>query len=492
MSQISLFMKNSLANGNGDLWDATEFLRSTWKHKTRRVGGYWSASGEYRHPKTDRLEEMFYNGLQREVIAAIGSKMIWQGYIGALALTRNGYTWTRSLANSFNAIKSLFTRIFDSLLTNGSAESGAWTAYNGATVTQSTEWVADGNYSCKIVVADTTIRGARISGSGYGLTIAANTQYDVAVSINALSGSWRVSVNRSDTDESLGFFSTRGEQGQFIASFTIPDTNTYAGTVDFRITSEASAGTIYGDFARFTPLPVAADTGWLVDANSINQFGRIEKVIVRGGLSNDAANAEIATLLAQSAWCRTLPPDQFQIGRSAAPDEKKLALTLVGYVNTLGNLTTATSGSTTLSGAISAMLAQSDVLSTGKIDTNSTDFMIENRAPVTLWRVMLDAIKAGDATGQRWFAGVLEDRKFYYQAVATEPGFFLRSSQVYYKTELSAEPFYLRPGYYQLDDMPLAVTPASGDANDELRRIFVEEVEYVAATNSVNLSQRMQ
>lgn len=489
--RLSLTLLESVQHSSGVLFNVTDRCYPTWKHSMRRIGGFWQASCDYSGLPFE-LEEMFINGILREIRAEIPGATIWQGYIAAMAYTKGALTYVRTLADTANAIKAKFTRIGDSLLSNGSAESGAWTVYNGATVTQSQTWVTDGDYSCKIVVADAAIRGARISGAGYALTISAGQEYTCLVKLQVDSGSWRVSVNRSDTDESLGAFSTRGKSGQFVASFKVPKTNTFGGTVDFRITSEASPGTIYGDGALFIESAEPSETNWNIDAVSVSEFGRIESLVVRGVMSNAAANVDVLTLLTQAAWFRTQAPDQFSIGRKENRAADKLTLYLAGYSHTLANRILKPIATDTMSNLVTTLMStQADYVSLDYADTNATSYTIENRAPITVWKALSDIGYAGDASGNLWSLGVTANRKLRYEQTPTDPQFSIRNDEIYYFNGGVADRRLVVPSYIQIDDMPIGAGVPTSNANDDPRRIFVEEVEYVPALDQLNFKRKI-
>jgi hypothetical protein len=376
------------------------------------VGGYWWGTCEYQGER-DELLEMFLEGMMREVREDVGGLVTWVGFVAEMELQLSNVRYTRSMLNLANAVKAIFTRIGDNVLTNGGAESGAWTVYNGATVTQDTTWINTGTYSCKIVVADTTIRGARINGAGYSVTIVAGTQYEIAGIVKADSGSWRISCNRADTDASLAFDSTRGATGEKQIRMVIPATNTYAGTVDLRITSEASAGTIYGDSFTFQIAPYQAQTGWAINADSIAEFGRMETALLEVAMTSAAANAKVATELKKRAWAKTLPPSEFSVAR-AESQEDKLTLTLHGYAHTIGNKYSLTVGTAAASAHVNSILAECEFVSAGSVTSNTLSFQIDNRAPIRHFQILLDIIKAGDASGNRWVGGVYGGRMFDY------------------------------------------------------------------------------
>jgi len=474
MNFVSLSLYNSVKHNNTFLADVTSRCWPTWHHTKRRIGGDWTASSDYEGDRYD-LDDMFLNGLMREVRLTYGGLYLWGGFIGAMTYVRDGVMWTRTLADRANAVKSIYTRIGDNMLSNGGAESGAWTVLNGATVTQSTTWVSQGNYSCSIVVADTTVRGAIIET----ITVAAETLYLARVSLHVISGSWRVAINRTDNDQPLAKGSTRGAVGDIVITMQIEASSLYAGTANFQITSEGAAGTVYGDAAVVQAGPARAETDWKTDTVSISEYGRLERVLLKAGMSNAAANAEAQTVLADSAWPRSVPPDQFTIGKFDTPD--RLSLSLFGYIFTLKFRYSTIVGTSAMSTHIAAVTAQqSDYLSAGAIEENLTDYQIDDRAPFTLWTVMTQIALAGDASGNRWSLGVDAKRHVNYGLTSTEVAYHLRRGLLYNVSSSEYEPYLVEPGWAQLDDVPTGPESLTTNANDVARRIYLEECEFIA------------
>jgi hypothetical protein len=489
MINWSAALYNSIKRGSTQLWNITDRIAPTWRRSTRSIGGYWLGTCEYAGTRDDLLE-MFEEGMMREVREDVGGMLTWQGFIAEQQLTLDGVTYIRSMVDQANAIKCLYTRIGDNLLSNGGAESGAWTVCTGiggttgaATVTQSATWINTGSYSCSIV-SPTGIEGARISGAGYAITITANTAYEITGVVNVVSGSWRISCNRGDTDASLCFDSTRSLIGERSIKMNIPATNTYAGTVDLRITSEASAGTIYGDSFVFNIAPFQSQTGWVTDANSIAEYGRMELATLEVAMSSAAANAKAATLLKKLAWPKALPPNEFTtIGAeltadSANPSQDKLSLTLHGYVHTLQNLYTLQANTAAANVHVSAIVNEAEFVEPGSIDANAMSYLIDSRGPLRAWQTLMDITQAGDASGNRWVCGVSSGRLFDYGLADNVIAYRYRGGKFYNSAGGELEPWFAEPGHLlYLDDMPVGPTQISGNVEDDPHVMFVSEVE---------------
>lgn len=482
----SATLYNSIKRGNAPLWSVTSRIRDTWRRSTRAIGGYWLGTCEY-HGTRDDLLEMYLEGMAREIRENVGGLITWQGYIAEMRLTLQGVTYIRSMVDMANAAKLLYTRIGDDLLSNGGAESGAWTVFDGATVTQSTAWVNTGLYSCKIVVADTTIRGASISGAGYSIVIAANTAYEITGVVKVDSGSWRISVNRADTDDSLCDDSTSGATGERTVKMTIPATNTYAGTVDLRITSEAAAGTIYGDSFYFGIAPFQAQTGWATDTNSAAEYGRIELASLEIAMSSAAANAKAATIVKKQAWPKSLPPNEFTlIGNELTGDTgDKLELTVHGYVHTLANKYCLATGTAAASAHVRRIITESEFITAGSINSNTLSYLIDTRGPIKHWQALMDITNAGDASGNRWVCGVGAGRAFDYMAADNVIAYRYRGGRFYNSAGGELEPWFAEPGHLlYLDDAPVGPGQISGVLEDDPHIVFVSEIEMGPPTDT--------
>jgi hypothetical protein len=476
---LSLKLYNPVKRGGQYIRNITDRC-SDWRHVTRRIGGWWTATTPYIGSR-EELDELFFDGLMCEVRAARDGFDVWQGFLGGMTYIRDGVTWVQSMSRVANAVKGLYTRIGDNLLTNGGAESGAWSVVNGATVTQSTEWINEGNYSCKIVVNDTAIRGADVQAS---LTIAAAVAYEATIKLNVVSGSWRIAINRTDTDEPLAFYSTGGQVGDITATLTIDDTNAYAGTVRFRITSEASVGTLYGDSARLAIASAAAETDWKIDTPSTTAHGRIDEIMLLPGMSYAAANAAVLTRLNDGAWPTTEPKsDLSTLPITGAQDS--LMASFFGYSYTLRWRMIEPLATASMSSLVAAIVGQqSDYLAAGIIDDNPTAYQIDQRAPISLWKYASEIARAGDAAGARWALGVYNDRKLHYRPVSDDIIYRVQGGVISSAAGGAYEPHLAAPGWAEIEDAPASTANLSGRDNYITRRTYVEEVEYSAATDS--------
>lgn len=473
--ELWLGLYSSVTRGNGYLRNATRKMRN-WRRSIRRRGGFWMATAEYAGGEHELLD-LFLGGLMNEVREVYGGAITWQGVIVEMELALAGLRWQRSIFEVYNAARSIYSSIGNNLLTNGGGESGVWTAYGApTTLEQSAAWRTEGVYSIHIV----TGAGARGADIQQNAAINARTPYDARVSARIVSGVWMLSVVRADTGEALADTQT-SEVGEEVLRCSVNDSNEFAGNVHIRVESVDATGEAYFDAAVFQRGPVRAETSWYEDLTSIVEFGRVEEILLRAGMTTDAATAEVQTLVATHAWPRSLPPgDLSTLERELqrAPDAT-LELTLAGYWATLNFLHTTASGTDDASNHVNALAGQAEFVTPGIVQSNTLPFQIDDRAPVRIGDVLGEIADAGDAGGNLWHAGVYEGRQLHYGMVEDELSYRYRAGRLFGAAGGVTQPWLVRPGWVHLDDAPVGRF-AGGGENDDVRRVFAEEVEFEA------------
>lgn len=485
MSLVSLNLYDPLLYGNGPLGNYTALFEKTWRRSIRRRGGFYLGTVELTQEDLTRAEmdEFFRYRLMAEIREVGGGQETWRGALMKMEYQRGPQLMTIDMTRLSNAVRVLYTRIFPNLLTNGSGESSAWTVCTGvggttgaATVTQSTTWHTDGDYSIKIV-SPSAIEGAWVQQI---TTIVANQAYVITGNLNVVSGSWRVSCNRLDDDQSLCFFSTRGGgAGDYTVNMLIPATNTYAGNVDLRITSEAIAGTIYADGFNFSIAPIPnVQTGWYSDTQSIAVYGRKETTLLEIGKTTAAANAEAQSYLNRWGWPHPFPPNNYTTREEGQTASDRLTLTFAGYWAMLNwrNVPLSISSSTSSTLIQSLVNLQSTYVVNGSIETNATSYKIDNRGTLLAGDTIKDICGDGKAGGQLYEVGVYENRLFRYLSVPAELTYHLRGGDLYSVSDSLYEPWLARPGYALWQDLPLGPGTLA-NAQDDPRWAYLEEVE---------------
>ncbi len=483
---ISLNLYDPLLVGNGPVGNYTVPFGATWRRSIARLGGFkiGSVALTANELTADEMGEFFRYGLLRELREVAGGQLTWQGLVTHMEWTHGGDVYIADIEPLVNARRALYRRLYDNLLTNGSAESGAWAAYNGATVTQSTEWIADGSYSCKVVVADAVQRGAIIQSN---IAILSGIAYTFSARLHVLSGTWTIAIRRSDNDSLLVNFKTSGAVGDVVANLTIPATNTYEGNVYIliRTSSGSTAGTCYFDAAIFKAADTPSDTGWQTDTQSLAIHGRKEWIDLWGGMSYEAATARVASDLALSAWPQ---PDVSASGSTRQiavdPKEDKLSIVFGGYWITLNWIYTRLIGSAPASTLVTTLAGyQSEYIVPGSVASNTLNYTIEDSSPLRCGDVLKEIAESGDAAGNRWAIGVYADRKLHYGMITPELSYHLRGGHLLQVAGGDMEPWLAQPGWARVDDLPIG--PGSiGQAQNDPRWRYLEEIEMMPPDNA--------
>lgn len=475
-----LTLYDSVKHGQAALGDVTWRMWPSWRHRIRRVGGYWTGESDFLGTR-DEMQEMFLEGMMREVQETLGSSLLWQGFAGEMELTLDGVTYRRSWTEIANRVKVIYTHIGDNQLTNGSAESGVWADINTPTTNeQSTDWVTDGTYSEHIVTDDVN-DGAFI---GSGIVIAAEKYYECRVSINVVSGTWVLDIAREDTWAILAQ-ATVTATGQYTLRASVGESNTYAGNVSARIYCTSASGEIYADGAVFQDGAVRAETSWYEDTASQAEYGVMELAVLRAGMSDASANGLAYTTLTERAWPRTRMPEDLGTFASEEMMEDNLHITWFGYVFTTRNVYTTVTGTDDCDDHVQALIPLCEYItavasSSREIAENTMQYQIDDRAPLRVWECLRNIALTGDANGNRWTLGVYENKELEYrQADTTLLGHYLKGI-VKHTAGGILEPWLAMPGLYEIDDMPVGAAGASAIRADNPRVANVDEVTFDA------------
>jgi hypothetical protein len=454
----------------GPIMNVKDKIGATWIHRTIGRGGYFDASAIWNGEDWEK-EEIFIDGLMREIDVTFGGRFAWNGFLSKMILTRpNGERFIRDWSQVYNKWKSIYTKISDNELTNGSGESGVWSDYGTpSTLEQSTTWVNHLTYSIHIIT-DAVDEGAIIQA---GIAIVAGKAYTASAVVNIVTGDWFLDIYRIDTGESLAK-AGEDETGESVLTVNLADSNEYSGNIGLRIYSDDSGAEIYVDNAKFQVAPRASNTQWYIDSDSIAEYGSKEQILLLGGATEDFAQAEAQTGLKQWGWVRTLPPDRY----TYIPNNQQTRLELFfsGYVMTLANLHTTTTGTDFASDIVSSLVGEAEFITAGNIESNTYLYQIENRADLTLWHLLEEITEAGDGSGNLWECGVYENQEFIYQQVDVDAVMNWRNGLVLSGGVL-LDPWEVKPGYIILDEMPIGPEGVRAYDQDNPRMVYMFDVQ---------------
>lgn len=477
---LELMLYDNVLNGGAFINNVKDAIGRTWRRSIRANGGYWLGTATYEGNDYEKLE-LFTSGMFYQLYEVLGGVPTWEGFLGTMKLTLNGITYVRDLMDTYNAVKTVYSRVGDNMLTNGSGESALWADLDPGgpdellTRERVTTWSPHGIYSHHLV-ADGANQGVYIQAT---FPIVANKAYDFRCSIDLVSGTWRFGVYQAGTSTVVASTS-EGTVGQKVWSSVISDTNTYAGNVDLILFCESVAGEIYVDDASMYESPVSAQTSWYQDTDSQAEYGRIDEVRLEAGLADEAAVNLTQVFLAEHAWPRTQLDEDDIAPLSPIEDTErpKLELIFYGWVWTSRNRMTDFNGTDAASDQITALLAMCDFLTPGTITTNPMSFSIDNRGAYRVWESLRDIAEAGDSTGNRWLFQVYNGRVADYVAADQTLKYYLRNGYLHDVSSGDVEPWLAQPGIIRIEDLPRGPEPVTGLHLDDPRYVYIEEVEF--------------
>jgi len=483
---------NCLQANNSPIMRVTNQIGNTWRRSIRSIGGYWIGEAEF-EGSVGEMDDIFRDGLMWEIRETWGGYQTWQGFLAKMNYKRNGVTYTRDWGEIANKIKMKYKQTTPQLLTNTSVETDAW-AEEGDPLTcvRSTAWKTHGDYSMYIV-SDDVLDGCIVAT---GVEVAAGTKYTFSVDYNIIRGFWRLLVYTEEAEpryvagSSTNVIATNHE-GKAIGTIEADNVLEYSGTVRliFIDTTTVRGGMnmeAYVDNASFRGGMDDASTSWTEDADSQSVYGTIEEVFTRKRMTEDAANALVASELIKRAYPNVLPPSNLYL----EPEKKDNSLELIfyGYNFTLANkysqLVTLEDevDTTTCTTVVTDELAASEYITAGEIDTNATLYESDSSSEETRqWEVFRQVAETGDTSGNRWEIGVLYGRKLYYRQVSETIKARIRGGIVYDQVGAPVEPWLVEPGYYLIEDMPIDYQHMSGLLSRNPRVVYMDEVEFNAA-----------
>jgi len=473
---IALNLFDNVKQGNAliaELGDGVKGTLRNWRHVVKDLGGFWIATGNW-HGSRSSMTEMYLNGMARRIVESAGGPTTWEGFAADLELTLDGQTYIRSLPACANAVRCIYSTIGDNVFSDGSAESAAWAAVGTPSPRERvTTWCTQGAYGMH-VVTDAGSEGVEIEN---GLTITAAVAYQCYVTVEVVSGTWTLAVRNTADNSVIASRETVGT-GKDVILVQIGDNNTATG-VYVRLTAAASGGEIYADAAVLQTAPTRAETEWFTDDEAIAEYGRMEAILLEAGMTDASAEAAVKTKLAEHAWPRGFPPEQFSIMETNKDDG--LSILFTGYSHTLKWLHAVVTGSGGISSVIiPAAMSEAEFVSAGVIEANAVAYQVEDGDPVTLWEVLEKATRVGSDAGARYQCGVYGGRALDYGPRPTTLSYHYRSGRLLNVHGGEVEPWAVRPGLAHLDDMPVGPGQITGDIADDPRNSWLCEIEYSA------------
>ena len=477
---FDIMLREDPAIGDNFIDNLTGFFLN-WRSSTQDWSGNWFGEGVIAHTPDvglNYLRHLYQTILGKRIVITAGGVDYWEGQIVELTLDDLKSKNVLSMEQTTNAVKLFYTKVGDNEIANVSVESAPW-AITGSPNTneRSMTWSARGSWS-QHIVAQSGNQGCQIEdGDGTGLSVTAGVGYDCSVIVNIISGTWRLKVYRTDTDEEIAVAITSDTGRQWLEA-SVSDQNDYDGPVEIRLTAATGGGEIYADMAVFRAGGVKAETEWNTDDASIDQYGRIEAILLESEMTDAEADAVAQLAVAENAWPRSRGPgggSTFSIDLWGVPTLTVSCMGLgwtLGWTHIMEDL--GTGGASTLMSTILALSVYIDAAN-AFIDTNAAEVQMFVDDPTSIAELVEKIIAVGDGSGVQWMGGVFPGARYVYKARPTEDEYLIVDGKALTMAGALVKPIEFHPGWAINTDLLYDQSPAGATAQDNPQRVWLEE-----------------
>lgn len=427
--------------------DLTPWARSTWRRTTRALGGYWT--GEFSIlPGTMTRHAMwtfYHNNIGRRVVENTFGMTTWEGEIIEMTITIDGVSYTTTLDTDrwHNKVKTQYThpRIEDVQQGNLNYDTdGAGTFEDDGQDFSDWDTAAPGDAVYRLDCYNDDDTGA----DGFlGDISTPNTVIDVYKDRGLTTQGWNGAT-----------------AGKTCSTYTI--------------SSVEDAG-------------VAKQTAWSETTDSSDQYGESCYIDVRGEMPLAAAEGIRDRRLTENAYPKSVPTGGLSTDAGGAGQSAQLDVICAGYVFSMNRRfmesdVIQAAASTQVGVLVDGSADAAEFVTTGTIDSNTgvTPAIMCSEMSMRLWDLCEEICEMGDGSGNRWIAGVY-DRKLDYKAAETSVTRYWRNGRL---TDAAGHPVYptlIEPDtIVRVDDVLWGVTSGGGNAWQNMRQFYVEEVEFQA------------
>jgi hypothetical protein len=476
MSNYSLGLFENVKVSNAWRADITDRLPD-WRRTIRDIGGCWYGEGTFQGTPWE-MREFFLTNLFGRVVESVGGEQTWEGFIAEMELTHNGLAFVRSVYPMANYARTIYRYIGPNLFADGSAESSTWTQVGTPSTHEfTTAWFTKGTQGVH-VVTDAADEGTQIENN---IAITAGRSYICRVTTEIVSGTWTLGIYENVGGTALAQRTTDVTEKE-VLTCQIPESNTTSPNVYVRLTADGASAEAYFDAAVLQLAPFRKETEWFTDTDSEGEFGRIERIMIEAGMTDEQAEGRAEDVVYRSAWPRTRPPERFGVFEIDDTIEDSLIISVAGYVHTLGwKHVVTTGGNDSASNHITNLVTESEFISTGSIEDNlSFETAVKEDNPITIWDAIEEVILAGDGTGTPYEGGVYPGRTFDYGARSTTVEYNYSGGELQSVHGGYIEPWFVRPGICHMAEMPIEPAGITGRTQDDPRNVWLAEVEFVA------------
>lgn len=435
---IALWLAERAAgNPAGYVSDLTPYALN-WQRSIRAIGGFWTGDftiGADTMSRAD-METFFASALGRHVIENTLGMTTWEGEIVEMILTKGGLAYRITMAPEHwhNKVKVMYTypTLSDSEQGNLAYDPIPSSFHDDAQDFSDWETLAPGDkvYMIRVMNDDDSVR------TGYlGEAFNADHKIEVFKDVEGAVNGWDLPVGGKTP-------------------------------ISYKVQLVTAAGT-------------PQSTAWLEDTDSSDIYGESLYIDVIGEVYSAAAVAVRNRRLTEFSFPRSFPVVS-PVERD--PTSDSLYVLCAGYVFGMNRRyresDTAPAG---LSDHIATLVGESEFVVAGTIETNALSTPISaSIIPIRLWDAVEELIEIGDASGNRWVGGVLQDKKFNYSLAETEVTHFWRDGKLTDRSGVPMIPSLILPDIIVEMESPVRWALPGAAAWDDPLRVYIEEVEFIA------------
>lgn len=233
---------------------------------------------------------------------------------------------------------------------------------------------------------------------------------------------------------------------------------------------------------------IGTSTDWAIDQESVDKYGRFERVLSGGTVGDSEADQIRDTYLEE----HSKPESNRDMSFDNGGGDLSLSLDCLGYVHWLGTYKynqTASEIPITRDAMIALVLSADP----NAVIDSSTAGLESNATLVSPYRdnnakaidVIKGVVAGGDASFNRWQFGIYADRKAYYAPVSTEIDYYqyLGSPAQSFTNPAGqvVKPWQLQPGRWLFfPDFLVGRVEQGTDLADDPRALFIESLTFTA------------
>lgn len=232
---------------------------------------------------------------------------------------------------------------------------------------------------------------------------------------------------------------------------------------------------------------------WYANADALAEYGRASFIVTLGTAETGSAGALKDRHLREYAWPRSRLSGGLTVGTLLPAAGDSLEVVCAGLWSTLNwryfqTYAQPTEVPTPASAQIARLVAAAEFVTAGRIETNALPILLDCTVPQRLGDAIEGIAEQGDADGNIWQCGVWGDNLNYHPAPTTVE-YAWRNGELWAAGGAAVTHQLVRPGCLMLDaSAPTGGIPAGGTVFDDPRVGYVEQIEYTAATDSIQMA----